>query len=50
MTLPGVGEARAEAIIAYRGENGRFQSAEDIMKIEGIKEKLFAKLQDKICV
>lgn len=50
MTLPGVGEARAEAIIAYRGENGKFQSAEDIMKIEGNKEKLFAKLQDKICV
>jgi competence protein ComEA len=50
MTLPGVGEARAEAIIAYREENGGFRSAEDIMKIEGIKEKLYAKLQDKICV
>lgn len=50
MTLPGVGEARAEAIIAYRDENGGFKSAEDIMKIEGIKEKSYAKLQDKICV
>jgi competence protein ComEA len=50
MTLPGVGEARADAIIAYREENGGFKSAEDIMKIEGIKEKSYAKLQDKICV
>ena len=50
MTLPGIGEARAEAIIAYREENGAFQSAEEIMKIEGIKEKSYAKLQDKICV
>lgn len=50
MTLPGIGESRAEAIIAYREENGSFRSIEDIMKIEGIKEKMYAKLQDKIAV
>lgn len=50
MTLPGIGEARAEAILAYREENGAFQSAEELMKIEGIKEKSYAKLADRICV
>lgn len=48
MTLPGIGEARAEAIIRYREETGPFQRIEDIQNIEGIKEKSFAKLQDRI--
>lgn len=50
MTLPGVGEARAAAIIAYREQNGAFSAIEDIMQIEGIGEKSFAKLKDLITV
>lgn len=50
MTLPGVGEAKADSIIAYRQENGRFAAIEDIMKITGIKEGLFSKISDKITV
>lgn len=50
MTLPGVGEARAKAIIAYRENNGEFQCIEDIMKVTGIKEAAFAKIRDLICV
>lgn len=50
MTLPGVGEARAEAIIAYRESNGAFSTIEDIMNITGIKEKLFEQIRDKITV
>ena len=31
-------------------QNGGFSKIEDIMKIEGIKEGMFAKMKDKICV
>ena len=47
-TLPGIGAARAEAIIAYREANGAFQSPEDIMKVSGIKEAAYNKIKDKI--
>ncbi len=50
MTLTGVGEARADAIIAYRETNGTFSSVEDIMKVSGIKEKLFEQIKDRITV
>ncbi|MGN0362021.1 MAG: helix-hairpin-helix domain-containing protein [Bilifractor sp.] len=48
MTLTGIGEARANAIIAYREEHGAFSRIEDIMQIDGIKEKAFAKIRDSI--
>ena len=50
MTLPGIGQTRAEAIVAYRDEQGGFQSIEDIMNVSGIKEGSFAKLKDRITV
>ncbi len=50
MTLPGVGEAKAESIIEYRNENGGFKSIEEIMQISGIKEGLFEKIKDLIKV
>jgi competence protein ComEA len=50
MSLPGIGEAKAESIITYRKENGRFDSIEDIMKISGIKEGAFNKIKDYITV
>ena len=50
VALPGIGESRAKSIIAYREKNGGFSKIEDIMKIEGIKEGMFAKMKDKICV
>ena len=50
MTLPGVGEAKAELIIRYREESGGFHAIEDIMNISGIKEGLFAKIKEKIKV
>ncbi|MDD3277691.1 MAG: helix-hairpin-helix domain-containing protein [Lachnospiraceae bacterium] len=48
MTLTGIGGTRADAILAYRSENGIFDSIEAIMKVEGIKEKLFEKIKDQI--
>lgn len=50
MTLPGIGAAKAEAIIGFREQNGSFKSIEDIMKISGIKEAVFSNIQDKISV
>ncbi len=50
MTLPGIGDAKADSIISYRNENGRFNSIEDIMKISGIKEGAFEKIKSYITV
>lgn len=50
MTLPGIGESRAEDIIRYREEYGGFQKIEDIMKVSGIKEAAFQKIKDSITV
>ena len=49
MTLPGIGESRAESIIAYREQNGGFNSIEDIMKVSGIKDAAFSKIKNYIC-
>lgn len=48
--LPGIGEATAEAIIEDRSANGPFSTVEDLMRVSGIGEKKFAKLEGKICV
>ncbi|MGO5159329.1 MULTISPECIES: helix-hairpin-helix domain-containing protein [unclassified Bilifractor] len=50
MTLHGIGAARADAILAYREKHGSFSRIEDIMNVEGIKEKAFAKIRDDIVV
>ena len=50
MTLKGIGESRAEDIIAYRESNQGFKSIEDIMNVSGIKDALFNKIKDNITV
>lgn len=50
MTLRGIGEAKAEAIIRYREEQGPFRTIEEIMNISGIKEAAFEKIKDDITV
>ncbi len=47
-TLSGIGQSKAEAIVAYREEHGGFTSIEEIMNVEGIKEGTFSKIKDKI--
>ena len=49
-TLPGVGSSKADAILAYRQEQGGFSSIEEIMNVEGIKEGVFARIKDRISV
>lgn len=50
MTLPGIGQVKADAIIQYRKEHGAFTSITDIMKISGIKESVFSKIKDLITI
>ncbi|WP_404404000.1 helix-hairpin-helix domain-containing protein [Jeotgalibacillus malaysiensis] len=47
-TIPGIGPAKASAIIQYREEHGQFKSIEEIMNISGIGEKTFEKLKESI--
>ena len=50
MELTGIGEAKAESILRYREEHGGFQSIEELMQIEGIKEGVFNKIKDDITI
>lgn len=50
MELTGIGEAKAESILRYREEQGGFQSIEELMQIEGIKEGVFNKIKDDITI
>lgn len=49
-TIPGVGPAKAKAIISYREQQGAYQTIEDIKKVSGIGEKTFDKLSEYITV
>lgn len=50
MTLPGIGESKANVILQYRDEHGAFQTVEDLMKIPGIKQGVFDKIKNRIKV
>ena len=50
MQLTGIGEAKAQSILDYREEHGRFTSTEELMQIEGIKEGVFNKIKDNITI
>jgi competence protein ComEA len=47
-TLPGIGPAKAAAIIEYRETSGPFKTPEDLKNISGIGDKTFAKLKDLV--
>ena len=50
MTLNGIGESKAQAIIDYRDEIGGFKSVDDITNVSGIGEKTLEKIKDKISI
>ena len=49
MTLPNIGEKRANAIIEYRQKN-KFNKIEDIKNVSGIGDKYFEAMKDMIVV
>lgn len=48
--LPGIGASKADAIIAYRMENGSFQNIEELQQVSGIGNKTFERLAPLITV
>ena len=50
VTIPGIGESRANAIIEYRNINGGFKDIEELKNIPGIKDATFNKIKPYVCV
>lgn len=50
MSLSGIGQAKAQSIIDYRTNEGKFNTIEDIMNVSGIGEALFEKIKNSITV
>jgi competence protein ComEA len=50
MTLPGIGQAKADSIVRYREKNGAFSSIEEIKQVEGVKEGVYNRIKDNIKV
>ena len=50
LTLKGIGESKADAIIEYREKEGEFKTIEDIKNVPGIGETLFEKIKENITV
>ncbi|MBP5459885.1 MAG: helix-hairpin-helix domain-containing protein, partial [Clostridia bacterium] len=49
-TLKGIGDAKAQAILDDRTENGPFAAIEDLTRVSGIGQKTFENLRDQITV
>ncbi|UGB29590.1 helix-hairpin-helix domain-containing protein [Metabacillus sp. B2-18] len=49
-TLSGIGPSKAEAIISYREENGKFKTIEGLLEVSGIGEKSLEKLKEEVTV
>ena len=50
MTLPGIGEVKAGAIIRYRQEHGGFQNIDEVLLVNGIGSGIYAQIAGQICV
>ena len=44
-TLPGIGQSKAEAIVKYRQDHGKFKNIEELKNVKGIGDKVVKKLQ-----
>lgn len=49
-SLYGIGKKRADDIIEFRTVHGRFVTAEDLMRVDGISRKIFERIKDYITV
>jgi competence protein ComEA len=50
VALPGIGPAKAQAIIDYRKTHGPFKSVEELKDVKGIGAKRFEKLKPELTV
>lgn len=49
-TLSGIGDAKAQAIVDYRNENGNFTKVEDLTNVSGIGDATLAKIKERLTV
>lgn len=49
-TISGIGQSKAEKIIAYREKSGPFKSVDDLINVSGIGEKTLESIKEYICV
>ncbi|MBN2895464.1 MAG: helix-hairpin-helix domain-containing protein [Campylobacterales bacterium] len=50
MSVKGIGEKKAEAIIAYRSANGAFKSVNDLVHVKGLGEKSVEAIKSELTV
>ncbi|WP_047428572.1 helix-hairpin-helix domain-containing protein [Staphylococcus schweitzeri] len=50
MSVPGVGQTKANAIIEYRNQQGAFQDIEELKKVKGFGSKTFEKLKSYFAI
>ena len=50
IALPGIGPAKAQAILDYRGQHGGFKDVEELKDVKGIGAKRFEKLKAELTV
>lgn len=50
MSLSGIGESRAESILEYRNTHKRFRKIEELKEVDGIKDGIYDRIKDDICI
>lgn len=50
MTLDGIGEKKAQAIIDYRNKNNGFKTIEEILEVDGIGSTTYEKIKDRLAL
>ena len=50
MTLPGIGEVKAQAIIQYRQEHNGFQAIDELLLVTGIGTTIYSQIAELVCI